>query len=93
MNRTIEYCITIIFLIIAVPLLLIVAVIVLFSSGRPVFYFQERSGLNGTTFTIVKFRTMQDVSRPDGTQLSDEFRLDKIGKFLRASSLDRKSVV
>ena len=44
--------------------------------------------MHGRPFTILKFRTMCDVSGEDGHALSDEMRLTKLGQFLRATSLD-----
>lgn len=50
--------------------------------GRPVFFRQERAGLNGRSFRLVKLRSMRSGGG------SDAERLTKFGKFLRASSLD-----
>ena len=50
--------------------------------GSPIFFKQARLGLNGSTFNIIKFRTMKE-----GTA-SDEARLTSWGKFLRSTSLD-----
>ena len=64
------------------PLLGIVALTVLFVEGRPVFFRQARAGKGGRPFRMLKFRTMRDG---EGT---DEERLTRLGRFLRASSLD-----
>ncbi|WP_159274047.1 sugar transferase [Variovorax boronicumulans] len=56
--------------------------------GSPVFFRQQRPGLNGHPFTMVKFRSMIDASGPDGMPLVDAMRLTPFGRFLRASSLD-----
>jgi lipopolysaccharide/colanic/teichoic acid biosynthesis glycosyltransferase len=56
--------------------------------GSPVFFRQERPGLNGVPFEMVKFRTMTDERGPDGQLLPDAERLTSFGKFLRATSLD-----
>jgi len=56
--------------------------------GRPAFFRQIRPGLDGKPFQMVKFRTMTDVRGADGQLLSDEKRLIRFGRFLRASSLD-----
>ena len=50
--------------------------------GRPVFFVQERPGLNGKPFKLVKFRTMREGTESDGE------RLTRLGKLLRATSLD-----
>ena len=59
-----------------------VALAVLAVDGRPVFFRQERAGKGGVPFRMLKFRTMRDGA---GT---DEARLTRLGRFLRASSLD-----
>ena len=65
-----------------VPLLLVVALAVRVALGAPVFFTQERAGLHGRPFRLIKFRSM----RPGpGT---DAERLTRFGRFLRASSLD-----
>ena len=64
------------------PLLVLVALLVRFSMGAPVFFVQERAGLKGKPFKLVKFRTMRSG---DGT---DEERLTGVGRFLRVASLD-----
>lgn len=65
-----------------VPLAVIIAVAVAASSGRPVFFTQERAGRNGRVFRFLKFRTMRDGDAPDAE------RLTRIGRMLRAASLD-----
>lgn len=70
---------------IASPVLAIVAVIVRVANGSPVVFRQERAGLNGAPFKVVKFRTMRPP-RADGE--SDEERITRVGRFLRSSSLD-----
>jgi len=56
--------------------------------GRPVLFRQERPGRDGTTFEMVKFRTMTDARGPEGELLPDGDRLTRLGSFLRATSLD-----
>lgn len=68
----------------ALPMLLI-ALVVRSYMGRPVLFQQTRAGLRGKPFTIYKFRTM---SVEGDVGLDDEVRLTKIGRFLRATSLD-----
>ena len=58
------------------------AVAILLTLGRPVLFRQERAGKNGKSFSIAKFRTMREG---DG---SDAERLTKIGRIIRATSLD-----
>jgi lipopolysaccharide/colanic/teichoic acid biosynthesis glycosyltransferase len=70
------------------PLLLVVAILVRLKLGSPVLFVQERPGLRGRPFRMVKFRTMTDERGLDGELLPDEQRLTPFGKFLRSSTLD-----
>jgi lipopolysaccharide/colanic/teichoic acid biosynthesis glycosyltransferase len=56
--------------------------------GRPILFRQQRPGLHGRPFEIVKFRTMGDEVDGDGRPLTPEERLSWFGRWLRASSLD-----
>lgn len=55
--------------------------------GNP-FFTQERTGKNEKIFKLIKFRSMDNRRDKNGELLPDEIRLNKYGKFLRASSLD-----
>lgn len=68
----------------ALPLMLIVALCVRIVLGKPVLFRQERPGLHGRPFTIFKFRTM----RGDQRGAPDELRMTCFGVFLRRTSLD-----
>jgi lipopolysaccharide/colanic/teichoic acid biosynthesis glycosyltransferase len=70
------------------PVLAAVAVLVRLRLGAPVLYRQDRPGLGGRTFTIVKFRTMADARDTAGRPLPDSERLTRLGNVLRATSLD-----
>ena len=75
-------------LVLFAPLLLVVALLVRLKLGAPVLFIQERPGLRGRPFRMVKFRTMTDARGPDGELLPDAARLTSFGKFLRATTLD-----
>lgn len=70
------------------PFLTVVAVLVRFKLGTPVFFRQKRPGLHGRIFGMVKFRTMTDARDPAGNLLPDARRLTPFGAWLRATSLD-----
>jgi lipopolysaccharide/colanic/teichoic acid biosynthesis glycosyltransferase len=68
--------------------LLLVAVLVRFKLGSPVFFRQTRPGLQGKPFQMIKFRTMRDAFDAEGRALPDSERLTAFGQLLRATSLD-----
>jgi len=70
-------------LLLASPLLLVIALCVRVKLGSPVLFRQQRSGLDSKPFTLYKFRTMRDESGA-----SDGERLSQFGAFLRKTSLD-----
>jgi putative colanic acid biosysnthesis UDP-glucose lipid carrier transferase len=80
-------------LILISPILLIIAIFIKKDSPGPVFFRQKRTGWNGKTFNIWKFRTMK-VNQPDidvalvKQAQKDDPRITKFGAFLRKTSLD-----
>lgn len=70
------------------PVIAGVAVAVASAQGRPVLFRQRRPGLGGRLFTIYKFRTMRATRPGEVYYLTDEERITRLGRFLRASSLD-----
>lgn len=71
-----------------VPVLAVVALLVRWRLGSPVFFRQLRPGLHGKPFRMVKFRSMTDARDAAGQLLPDEQRLPAFGRLLRSSSLD-----
>ena len=71
-----------------VPLSAIVAGLVRLKLGSPVFFTQERPGLNARPFRLVKFRTMTNMRDASGALLPDAQRLTSFGRTLRSTSLD-----
>ncbi|NWF69109.1 MAG: sugar transferase [Chloroflexi bacterium] len=71
----------------ALPMLLIAAAI-RWHMGAPVLFRQQRPGLRGQPFTLLKFRTMRAAYDAAGHPLPDAQRLTPLGQFLRRSSLD-----
>lgn len=82
MKRLCDICLVLLSVPFWLPMLGLVACAVLLKLGTPVFFTQERAGLNGRPFRILKFRTMKTGAGTDAE------RLTKFGRFLRASSLD-----
>jgi len=77
-----------ILLLIFAPILFILYLLLSVTMGFPVFFAQRRPGINGKIFTIYKLRTMSDERDPQGELLSDEKRLNGVGKIVRSLSLD-----
>ncbi len=70
------------------PFLALLAVLVRWLLGSPIFFRQQRPGLHGKPFMLIKFRTMTDAMEADGNLLPDAIRLTPFGKLLRKTSLD-----
>jgi lipopolysaccharide/colanic/teichoic acid biosynthesis glycosyltransferase len=75
-------------IILLAPLLLVVWLAVRLVLGKPAVFRDERAGLGGRPFRLVKFRSMTEATGPDGNLLPDAARLGAFGKFLRRTSLD-----
>lgn len=87
-KRLIDFTLSLIALIVLSPLLMGLIILgFFFMSGNP-FFAQERPGKNEKIFKLIKFRTMDNRKDKEGNLLPDEIRLNKYGRFLRASSLD-----
>lgn len=87
-KRMIDFCLSLIGLIVLSPLLLLLMLLgAVFMSGNP-FFTQERPGKDEKIFKLIKFRTMDNRKDKDGNLLPDEVRLNKYGRFLRSTSLD-----
>lgn len=75
-------------LIIASPLIIILIILLsIVNNGKP-FFTQKRPGLNGKPFNLFKFCSMKNIADENGKQLPDKDRITKVGKFVRAASLD-----
>ena len=87
-KRLLDFSLSLIALITLLPLLAILIILgVVFMRGNP-FFVQDRPGKNEKIFMLIKFRTMDNRKDKRGILLPDEVRLNKYGRFLRASSLD-----
>ena len=70
------------------PLIVVVALLVRAKLGSPILFRQERPGLDGRPFTLVKFRTMLNARDESGALRPDAERMTPFGRWLRASSVD-----
>jgi lipopolysaccharide/colanic/teichoic acid biosynthesis glycosyltransferase len=87
-KRTLDVVLAALALVILSPLIAAVALIVRRDVGPPVLLRQQRAGLEGAPFTMLKFRTMTDARDRDGSLLPDGERLTPTGRRLRSASLD-----
>ncbi len=78
---------SLVLLIVLMPVLLIVAIVILLTSGAPVFYIQERIGQNAKPFKLIKFRTMkgEEESPVAAAELN---RITRVGRWLRRTKID-----
>lgn len=71
------------------PILIVVSIWLHFANkGAGAFFLQERPGLHGRIFKIIKFKTMTDERGADGELLPDAERLTRVGRFVRSTSID-----
>lgn len=83
-----DYFAAIFLLVVLMPIFIIISLLIYYNMGSPIFFKQSRPGKNEKIFQIYKFRTMSNVLHKNGRLLLDNERLTKLGKFLRAYSLD-----
>lgn len=87
-KRVLDVCVSALLLVVLAPLLLAVALATYLAHGSPVLFRQQRPGLKGAPFTLLKFRTMREAFDERGEPLDDHLRTTRVGAFLRRSSLD-----
>lgn len=75
-------------LVLCAPILLLLGLLVRLGLGSPVLFRQRRSGQGGSSFEMMKFRTMADSRDGDGKPLPDAERTPRLGRILRRSRLD-----
>ncbi len=86
MKRFLDLLTGLVLLVLLAPVMALVALLIRVKMGRPVFFRQQRPGLNGQPFTMIKFRTMTVPAQ--GADASDASRLTPLGHVLRQTSLD-----
>ncbi len=87
-KRCIDIVVSLVALILLMPFLLFLALLIKMKLGSPVLFSQDRPGLKGKIFRMVKFRSMTDEQDALGNLLPDGKRLTAFGKKLRSTSLD-----
>ena len=87
-KRLLDVLIVLPALIILAPFLAFIALLIWLMIGTPIFFRQQRPGMYGRPFMLLKFRTMTDTRDANGNLLPDADRLTPLGRFLRSTSLD-----
>lgn len=89
-KRIIDISLSILGIIISLPVTILSALIIKLSSPGPVFYLQERVGARGTTFKIIKFRSMSQDAEKDGAvwAMENDNRITPYGGFIRKTRID-----
>jgi lipopolysaccharide/colanic/teichoic acid biosynthesis glycosyltransferase len=88
MKRLFDVVVVVTVLLLLLPLMIVIATLVRAKLGSPIFFRQQRPGLHGHPFSLVKFRTMLDASDDTCDEDSDSERVTRFGQLLRATSLD-----
>ena len=90
LKRFIDVLISLIALFLLTPFYLLIIVLIKIDSQGPVFFYQERVGINGKLFNIIKFRSMFVDAEKQGPQLSGDgdSRVTKLGRFMRRYRID-----
>jgi lipopolysaccharide/colanic/teichoic acid biosynthesis glycosyltransferase len=87
-KRTFDFAISLLILLALLPVILAISLLIRFKLGSPILFTQDRPGLGGNVFKMMKFRSMLDSKDKHGDLLSDSERLTPFGEKLRSSSLD-----
>lgn len=90
MKRCFDFFVSMGSLILLLPILMSIFLAILFFDGWPVFFMQERLGLHGRPFKLLKFRSMKvEVGSERGTfDLGNRMRVTRIGSFIRKTKID-----
>lgn len=88
LKRLLDFVIALFLLITFSPFIFVCFILILVDNRGDALFFQLRSGFKGKTFTIFKFKTMNDQMSVNGELLPDELRLTRIGKIFRSFSID-----
>ncbi len=88
LKRLLDVVVTLSLIVFLSPVMLLTWLSVRVFLGSPALFYDERAGLGGRPFRLVKFRSMTTATGPDGVLLPDAQRLGAFGRFLRRTSLD-----
>jgi sugar transferase EpsL len=87
-KRILDLALTLPAVVLLSPLVVLAALLAAIGVGSPILFYQQRPGLLGRPFILIKFRTMTDARDAGGKLRPDAERMPPIGRFLRGTSLD-----
>jgi len=90
-KRTFDILAALVLLTLALPVMLISALVILLQDGAPIFYRQERVGQHGRVFKVIKFRSMRNDAEKDGKPRwasANDDRVTRFGKLMRRTRID-----
>lgn len=89
-KRVLDICLSSFGIIMSLPIAILSAIIIKFESPGPVFYLQERVGIRGQTFKVIKFRSMGQDAEKDGAvwATQNDSRVTRFGGFIRKVRID-----
>lgn len=87
-KRVVDFALLVVTAPLWLPLIVLIAILTRVTMGAPTLFVQERPGLRGKSFRIVKFRTMTNAASTSIRPLAEAARLTPFGKVLRSTSLD-----
>jgi lipopolysaccharide/colanic/teichoic acid biosynthesis glycosyltransferase len=87
-KRLFDIIIASIFFILLLPIFIVVFIVIKMEDRGPIFFFQDRTGKDGKTFKMFKFRSMTVETTRNGKKLTHNERVTKVGRVLRKTSID-----
>jgi len=90
-KRMFDIVCALVLLLVTLPVMLVTALLIILESGFPVFYRQERVGLNGRLFNVIKFRSMGVDAEKDGKPrwaTGNDSRVTRVGRLIRKTRID-----
>ncbi|MBL8394714.1 MAG: TIGR03013 family PEP-CTERM/XrtA system glycosyltransferase [Candidatus Accumulibacter sp.] len=90
-KRVFDIAVSLLLLLLALPVMLVTALLIVLEDGLPIFYWQERVGLDGRLFKVVKFRSMRKDAESDGKPrwaTADDDRVTRVGRIIRKLRID-----
>lgn len=90
-KRLFDLVASLLLLLLALPVMLLTALLIVLESGAPVFYTQQRVGLRGRCFDVIKFRSMRQDAEGDGKAVwasKEDSRVTRVGRFIRKTRID-----